>query len=352
MKYPDLKEKIYMFFKEHEFTTTEMYEQFSHFKNMYKDLKFTTYQRMVRRMFSNQGNNTTIDDIKKKQKERKLLATDEFKRLDEISFKSDVNNGKFKRIAVLSDLHSGHFLGLTPPNWQYSLNNPEMAEVARIQREAWEWYINTVKNVGSKVDALVVNGDLIDGRGERSNSSELITTDRTLQVSMGVECLNVWKPKKIFMTRGTPYHNGKGEQFEDLAAERMNASIEDIQNINVNGKILNFRHKVGSSGVPYGKATSVIKEGVWNQLVSDYQKVSSADVIIRSHVHYMTINQDSSRWAITTPALQVNSRYGRQQCTGITDFGFIIIDVYENGKIVVNPYVANLTTNKPVIVKI
>jgi hypothetical protein len=144
------------------------------------------------------------------------------------------------------------------------------------------------------------------------------------------------------MTRGTPYHTGKYEQFEDLAAEKLGAYIDNSLDIKVNGKMFNFKHKVAGSTVPYGKSTAVIKEAFWNLVQSAYNEVPFADVVIRSHVHYMMINQDSMRYSITTPALQLNSRYGQQQCTGLTDFGFLVIDIYDNGHILINPCVAKL----------
>ena len=263
-----------------------------------------------------------------------------------------MREGPYIRVAIISDTHCGHFLGLTHPNYQYSLKNEEMSQVAKIQREAWNWYVDAIKSIGPTVDVLVVNGDLIDGKGERSGSTELITPDRQLQVAMGIKTIEEWDAGKIFMTRGTPYHTGKDEQFEDVGAQLIGAHIDDTIDFKINGKVFNFRHKVGSTSVPYGKATSVSKEATMNKLTAVHNDTKGADIVVRSHVHYMVSLRESSKIAITTPALQVNSRYGRQQCTGITDFGFIIIDVYENGYVDVKPYIANLKFNKSTVFEI
>lgn len=358
----DLLEQIA---KEVNYNTSELYKLFSDFVEKYPTMKYSTFTRTVRdicnkKKYKNDESDTigkitrailekwgkediSNTDIKKYIKNS--LNEDKmkfYKEIDRIKFQKETKGDSFKRMVVLSDLHCGHILGLTPPSWHYQNDNVELGYIAEMQNEAWKWYINAIRRVGKDIDILVVNGDLIDGRGEKSGSTELITSDRARQVSIGVECVQQWNAKQIFMTRGTPYHTGKYEQFEDLAAEKLGAYIDNSLDIKVNGKMFNFKHKVAGSTVPYGKSTGVIKEAFWNLVQSAYNEVPFADVVIRSHVHYMMINQDSMRYSITTPALQLNSRYGQQQCTGLTDFGFLVIDIYDNGHILINPCVAKL----------
>ena len=255
----------------------------------------------------------------------------------------------FKRMVVMSDLHCAHQLGLTPPSWQYDKDNKELESVSKRQREAWDWYVNTINLIGEDIDILVVNGDCIDGPGKRNGGVELITTDMLQQCNMAIECIKQWSPKSTIIISGTEYHTGNAEQFEEVIAERLGAEFHNQVDIKVNGKIFNFRHKVGSSGVPYGKSTQVIKEAIWQQLKKQYFSEEVADVIIRSHVHYMNINQDSMRYSITTPALQLNSRYGIKQCSGYTDFGFLVFDIYNNGKIDIKPYIADIKEKQNII---
>jgi hypothetical protein len=351
--------------KELNYNTFELYKLFSDFVEKYPTMKYSTYTRRVREVcqkkkYKNIGNDTVgeitqavLERIAKENVQNvdiikyinDSLSDDKvkfYKEIDRIKFQKETKGNSFKRMVVLSDLHCGHILGLTPPSWHYQYDNIELGHIADMQNEAWKWYTNAIKRVGKDVDILVINGDLIDGRGDKSGSTELITSDRARQVSIGVECIQQWDAKQIFMTRGTPYHTGKYEQFEDLAAEKLGAYIDNSLDIKVNGKMFNFKHKVAGSTVPYGKSTAVIKEAFWNLVQSAYNEVPFADVVIRSHVHYMMINQDSMRYSITTPALQLNSRYGQQQCTGLNDFGFLVIDIYDNGHILINPCVAKL----------
>jgi len=367
-KYPGLHDDVFILGKTKDFNVKELYDDYDYFKGLHPELYEETYRRVVRRVCNDAIINAKLD-IKHKDEVRNVERSNkdlngvsfksitqngetEYAPMNRVSFKKQNNRGEYKRMVVLSDLHSGHMLGLTPPAWQYSKDNEKLGEIARLQSEGWEWYTNAIKEVGKDVDILVCNGDLIDGRGDRSGNAEVITTDRMLQVAIGVEALEKWNAKKVFFTRGTPYHTGNGEEFENIAADRMGGIIDDFLNLEVNGKVFNFKHKVGNSGVPYGKATPVLKQKVINQLETDYNDMPNADVVIRSHVHNMHIIQNSVGWAITTPALQLNSRFGRQQCSGIIDYGFIVIDVYENGDIDVSPVLAKLNTNKPSIIKV
>ena len=62
-----------------------------------------------------------------------------------------------KKGIVLSDLHCGSLVGLTPPEMI-------LPEMERTQLPLWEWYVNEIENIG-EVDFAVGNGDLVDGPG-------------------------------------------------------------------------------------------------------------------------------------------------------------------------------------------
>lgn len=344
--HPELKEWITQRLIENNMNKFTVYNMFSEIKDNYTSSR-ESFERMVRYV-----HNKIVDQQIQRNDNINYVGEQKMNVNKIIFLQDDLDQMEFKRMVILSDLHCGHVMGLTPPTWQFNQDNSSRGEIARVQKEAWNWYTQAVQHVGKNIDILVVNGDLIDGRGERSGSTELITTCRIQQGNIAIEALSQWNPDQVFITRGTPYHTGQAEQFEDLIADKLNAHIEDVLDLRVHGKTFNFRHKIGSSSVPYGKATQVIKEAIWNALYAIYHEIPSADVIIRSHVHHMVINRDGSRWSITTPALQVNSRYGKQQCNGITDFGFLVVDIYENGHIIVNPYLAKLETQHSEIIEI
>ena len=153
-------------------------------------------------------------------------------------------------IVAISDLHCGHFAGLTHPHWM--VNEDRMPSVYIQQREAWHQYIAWVECY-NKPDYLLVLGDCIDGRGDSSGSTEVICTDRMEQCEMASAALKQWEAKNILMVRGTPYHTGMSEDFEDYIARELDATIDDQMYWQPKGLDQTFfmKHKIGSSGVPY-----------------------------------------------------------------------------------------------------
>lgn len=230
---------------------------------------------------------------------------------------------KRKRIAVLSDLHCGSLVGLTPPAWHTG---------DELQRDMWQWYQREMVDLGP-VDACFVLGDAIDGKGNRSGGVEQITTDLITQTDMATAALRHVQAKDFVFVHGTPYHVGAdGEDMERLIARALGARIGGHEWISVNGCVFDLKHKVGGSGVPHGRHTAVARERLWNQLWHMRELAPKANVILRGHVHYHSFCGGPGWLAMTLPALQgPGSHYGVRQCSGIVDFGFVVFDVEQDG---------------------
>ena len=234
-----------------------------------------------------------------------------------------------KRVVIIADMHCGHRVGLTPPKYQSAICGQKYFN---IQHELWNQYVDILKDLG-KIDVLIVNGDCIDGRGDRSGGVELIARSRMKQVDMAVECINECKADKIIITRGTPYHTGYKEDFEDLIAKGVGAvKIGEHEWPEVNGLIFDVKHKIGNTGVPHTKGTSVNRDKLWNQLWAEREQQPRARIFIRSHVHWFFATKDADAECIYTPALQgMGSKYGARECSGTVDWGLIYFDIDENG---------------------
>lgn len=257
-----------------------------------------------------------------------------------------------KRIVIVADLHCGHRAGLTPPEYRYreSSDTHIWRKFTKVQEETWGLYMEAVKAL-NPITCLVANGDLIDGRGERSGGVELITADRNEQCQMAVECLRKWRfdgqaeKCDTFVVTGTPYHAGDIESWEHIAGEmlatgepRVRVKVGDHEWPNVNGYIFDCKHFVGGSQVPHGRATAIKREELWNSLWAEAGNQPRADMIVRSHVHYC---EGSWKYiggrkveAFTTPALQaMGTRYGARKCSGTVDWGLMAFDIDINGRI-------------------
>lgn len=233
-----------------------------------------------------------------------------------------------KRILVISDLHSGHRGGLTPPSWQYSKYDDEnvRGKFGYLQATVWDWFVKTVKAIGP-VDLLVVNGDAIDGKGQGSGGTELLTGDWLEQVDIAAECISIIDRKKTLIVKGTPYHVGKETDFEELLADKTAAAGCGWHEwFEAEGVIFDCKHKVGRSEVPYSRQTAPSRDAMWNLLWSERDMQPDANVIIRSHVHYFGYGGDANKLWLTTPALQAWSKYGTATCAGTIDMGMVLFE--------------------------
>lgn len=192
----------------------------------------------------------------------------------------------------------------------------------------WSRYTAALRQIGP-VDVLIANGDLIDGRGERSGGRELLTADRMAQAEIASDCLKAVKAKRVLMTYGTPYHTGMLEDWEDVIASRVGTEKpHDWLHCDIGGVVFDVRHKVGGSGVPHGRYTATQRERLWNLIWADRGMHPKADILLRSHVHYYGFSGDARGLAMTLPALQAAATiYGGRQCTGSVDFGVVEFNI-------------------------
>ncbi len=257
-----------------------------------------------------------------------------------------------KRVLVISDLHCGHYVGLTPPEWYESSPEAKRNKYLSIQRQCWNFFATSVKKLG-KIDILIVNGDCIDGRAEKSGSTELMEVDRNEQCSMATKCIEYINAKNVVMTYGTGYHTGIEEDWESVIARNVGAKIGAHEWIEINGNIIDVKHHIGNSSTPYSEYTPVAKDQLHNSLWSIHDEQPRANIIIRSHVHKYRQISDGNFVAFTTPALQgMGSKFGSRRCSTRVDFGFLVIDFDEKGGFAWKPYLAKLEAQKAVAIKL
>jgi hypothetical protein len=239
----------------------------------------------------------------------------------------DDNEKPFVRTVIMSDLHCGHRVGITPPSWRIRQGSRYFVP----QEEMWRQYTLTLDML-KPIDKLICNGDAIDGDGGKSGGVELIVTDRLEQAAMAVEVIEYAQAKKHAFIYGTGYHTGLVEDFEDEIAKHFLAPISGQEQYNINGTIIDCKHKIGNSSIPHGKGTAISKERLWNVIWAEHEEQEKADIIIRSHVHYYWACEESTWLGIITPALQgQGTKFGSRQCSGHVDFGLVWIDCYHDG---------------------
>lgn len=170
---------------------------------------------------------------------------------------------------------------------------------------------------------------MIEGRGDRTGSTELITSDRNQQIELAEEILNFIDAPQYLFTYGTKYHvSDTGEDWEDQLAGKFNAKIGGQQFFDINGLIFHAKHKVPGSTIPHGRFTALARQKVWNLFWSESGQTPKADVFIRSHCHYYDFCGGVGWLAMITPSLQGwGSKFGERVCEGTIDFGFVFMDI-------------------------
>ena len=259
--------------------------------------------------------------------------------------KPNIITKKDFRLLILSDLHCGHYVGLTHPDFHGKFIINDVAKhnkLVRIEKELWQFFEDEINSI-KPIQICVVNGDAIDGKDERWGGNELITTDRDKQICIAKKAIDHVGANHNVFTFGTPYHTGKEEDWEEVLAREYKAKIGAHEWLDINGRIFDIKHSIGSYSSPLGRFSPLARERVWSALWQERNLTPRSDFIIRSHVHYFSKIEDSEFTAITTPALQgMGTKFGSRKCSGLIDFGFIHFDIKANGDVTMVKHIAKL----------
>jgi len=257
---------------------------------------------------------------------------------------ADPSSRRFKRVLLCGDYHSGHHFGLTPPDWWEGQHGvlPRLAKIGKFQRALWGFATEAVKRL-QPIDIVIVGGDAMDGKGERSGGVELRTTDRLEQGEMAATFINFIGAPQVRMVYGTRYHTGKDEDFEQAMIGHIkgNATIQGHGFFDINGCVIDDKHKVGGSTIPHGRMTALAKARLWNMLWSERKRQPKANIIARHHVHYHVFCGDGDWVAFTVPPLCYGTAFGIRECEGTVDIGMIKVDIFEDGRYRWNVILAN-----------
>jgi len=190
----------------------------------------------------------------------------------------------------------------------------------------WNWY-NAQMAALQPINTLIVNGDAIDGKSEKSGGTELITADRHVQVQIAAECIAAAHAKKVFIIKGTGYHVGTDEDWEEVLADKVSAGhVGNHEWFDAEGVVIDCRHQIGGSTIPHGRYTAMARQVLWNALWAEREMQPRADILIRSHRHFYAYCGEANWLAISTPALQGWTKYGSNIVEGTNDIGIISID--------------------------
>lgn len=274
----------------------------------------------------------------------------------------------FLRVLAMADTQCGHLYGLTPPGWGATptpgftdedgniLNEREKAAAAAV--EFWNWFKSVVEPL-KPIDVLIFNGDAIDGNQKRSGATECWTADRAQQVDMAADIVEYIRPKRALFTRGTPYHVGTAEDWEDQLAHRIGeqdwceeSCIKDHLFADIRGTVFDVKHEAGRTSVPYSKATQVSKHQLFNVLQADAGIEPKSDILLRAHAHLYIAVDGPDFLAVSMPSLQLHSKHGARRVLGDVDIGIMHFDLYDGGRYSWTKHLVQLESRKAEVVTV
>lgn len=253
-----------------------------------------------------------------------------------------------KRGLIISDLHCGHDVGLTMPQFQ-PIPPPgskrSVQKKADLRKKLCRFFMDTVDSL-RPIDFLLVVGDCIEGKGNKSEGVELLAPGRDKQAEWAATAINYIRAKTVWMVYGTPYHTGIREDWEDQVQTMVGAKkIEAEGHYDINGLAVTMKHFIGNAGVHSSKKTALNRAVLRNLLWAARDQQPLADLVLRAHVHRFEMIQDATSAAAICPALQgLGSRYGARQLEGLpVDFGLLSLEVQDKTHWRLEPHLLSLT---------
>lgn len=258
-----------------------------------------------------------------------------------------------KNVVIISDLHCGSVVGLTPPEYEVGGEIDDRTAERLALWDAYTEMIDKFRSTHGNIHILIVNGDCLDGKCSRWGSTDVITTRIRTQIDMAACCIRYARADNILMTYGTPYHVGAEEDWEAYLARDVDAIIKDHLFLEIGGVNFSIKHKISASSIPHGRHTPVAREKLWDTLWAvEKQQHPKSDVIVRSHVHYFSFCGDGNYLGLTTPALQgLGGKYGARMCAGTIDFG-ITYFICNQGKYEWGYYISIVEEQKDKVIKL
>ncbi len=243
------------------------------------------------------------------------------------------------RLVVLSDLHVGSIYGLWPEGFRtagggaYALN-PGQAYLWK----CWTWTLDKLREL--RPTAVILNGDILDGRQQAQRATEAVTVSMTDQQEAAISLLSPLREiaPTLFGVQGSEYHDQTAGEACEAVYKALGCATYDGPGVGFYGKetldlkvghtIINVSHGISVSGGLY-RATAPDREGVWSALAGKEGRTPAAHVVVRSHAHHWVYVQHPTKHILITPCWQLQTRYMRRLSAYrmLPDIGFVTIEI-------------------------
>ena len=260
-----------------------------------------------------------------------------------------------KSLVIYSDIHDGSTTAIcskdpitSDKNTTYRPNN--------LQKSLYQAWVESIDALTQKPNAVVINGEPIDGANSKQLGNQSWTTNINDQINDSAKIINLIPRKSnLFFIRGSGYHVDKeGTNYESTLADKVKATKYRVfkgeiekesdyyANIKMNGKLFSFTHHIGFNRWAAYRTTALAREMAAMHFEKD--KLLPYDIIVRSHVHYFVHVRFVHTFGFTTPAWKFpDGHLFRGGLGGTTpDIGSVEVIVESNGKVLIEPHIMKL----------
>lgn len=160
-----------------------------------------------------------------------------------------------------------------------------------------------------RLDAVIINGDLLDGENVQGAGRGCITSDPADQARAAVVLLTPLRKKcqKMYLVRGTPYHEGASHEGlelvgSELKCEKWGAAgrySDLVLERTWRGHTINATHHQTTGFIWALGAAS--RMAAFASVAEADKGIPRADIVVRSHTHTDGIAFVNGRWVILTP---------------------------------------------------
>ena len=222
---------------------------------------------------------------------------------------------KTQILAVVSDLHCGSVVGLSPPETKTESGN--VVGFGDNHHQAWLWdnWNSAAEHaraiIGKSPAALLINGDATEGHHHK-NEADLIAATIETHTAMAADCLKPFLKlcKTRFVTAGTECHT---RNMETVLAGKINAVdnlARDKWHIRIHDCLIDAAHHMSVTGRAYleASAMSILMGNARLNYLRTGAPVPS--VFLRAHRHCGGVFEDGAGLWGVTGAWQFLTRHG------------------------------------------
>lgn len=248
------------------------------------------------------------------------------------------------KIVAIADLHVGS---------RYALAKPGKSVPGEdIRKKIYAKWEAATKGEWSNPDIMFIVGDAIEGQNRKSFGIGTWTSDLQEQVDEACELIAMWKPKRLYIVRGSGYHvnvNNSGFQCEELIARALNAEVNPdgsgdhsawywyvTAKVGDYNRTFHVEHFIQGSRFFHYKATPVAREMMQGKLtdrVIGAVKKYKTDIVLRAHTHGFIAVKYANSLGMVLPCWKGLDEYAlsRGSLSFAPDIGYVHFSIDKTG---------------------